>query len=74
VALGRRYGLCDPVPLPALRFGHTDLMADEEFVVPAGVGVEPADEAAPHAAIIEREGRRARHAVTNPVVSAKALL
>src|SRR5215211_2238220 len=46
-------------------------------MVAAGVGVSPADEAAPHAAIIERKSRRARHRAAFrkclPVVVAKGL-
>src|SRR5215211_2169123 len=50
---------------------------DEEFVVSASIGVGLQEEAAPHAAIIEREGWRARHVAPlperRPVVSAKGL-
>src|SRR5215212_5912527 len=50
---------------------------DKEFVAATSVGVSSTDQAAPHAAVIDRKGRRVRHAVTpsesRPVVCGEGL-
>src|SRR5215218_7610981 len=66
----RVHGVLIPRAAHYIPHGHGP---DKEFMASSGVRVGPADKEAPHAAIIGREGRRARHAATLPVVCAVGL-